>query len=241
MKSFPARTHVLIAAVFSVFVTVPHALAAQEASPEAQAWIDIATFSGMGMPMGGMAGMGASPMSALGGMFGGKGSGGANSFGNTRTMTAGRWVDVTVRTRANPHLDEAQQAVPQGFLSPALELKTPKNAPPAPARDDEDLKREDPERPKGRMLLYWGCGSAIRSGQPKVLDMATAGPAISPGFLSGAAPPSAALMAPPVDRCGPIRKTAAWCLPRLHWWESTRFQARAFPTVFASRYLRHRT
>lgn len=185
MKSFPARTHVLIAAVFSVFVTVPHALAAQEASPEAQAWIDIATFSGMGMPMGGMAGMGASPMSALGGMFGGKGSGGANSFGNTRTMTAGRWVDVTVRTRANPHLDEAQQAVPQGFLSPALELKTPKNAPPAPARDDEDLKREDPERPKGRMLLYWGCGSAIRSGQPKVLDMATAGPGDFARFFVG--------------------------------------------------------
>ena len=36
---------------FSVFVDVPHALAAQEAaSPQAQAWIDIATFSGMGMP-----------------------------------------------------------------------------------------------------------------------------------------------------------------------------------------------
>ena len=146
-------------------------LAAQEvAPPEAQAWIDIATFSGMGMPMGGMGG---SPTGMLGSMFGRKGGGG-NSFGNTKTMSAGRWVDITVKARANPNLEEAQQAVPDGFLTPALELKTPRNAPPAPARDDEEIKRENPEKPKGRMLLYWGCGNEIRQGQPKVLDMATA-------------------------------------------------------------------
>jgi hypothetical protein len=44
-------------------------------------------------------------------------------------------------------------------------------------RDDEDIKHEDPERPKGRMLLYWGCGASVRAGQPRVLDMATAAPA----------------------------------------------------------------
>jgi hypothetical protein len=88
-------------------------------------------------------------------------------------MSAGRWVDVTVRARATPALDEARQAVPEGFLSPALELRTPKNAPPA-TRDDEEVKHEPHEKPKGRMLLYWGCGTEIRPGQPKVLDMATA-------------------------------------------------------------------
>lgn len=169
MKPLPGRPAALTAAVLSVFLNIPAASAAPEATPAAQAWIDIATFSGMGMPMGGMGGGAAG---ALGGLFGGKG-GGENTFGNTRTMSAGRWVDVTVRARANPGLDEAQLAVPEGFLSPALELRTPKNAP-APARDDEEVAPEPHEKPKGRMLLYWGCGSTIRAGQPRVVDMATA-------------------------------------------------------------------
>ncbi len=173
MKPLPSRPAILTGAVLSVFLNIPVASAAPDAAtPAAQAWIDIATFSGMGMPMGGMAGMGGGAAGALGGLFGGKGSG-ENTFGNTRTMSAGRWVDVTVRARANPGLDEAQQAVPDGFLSPALELRTPKNAP-TPTRDDEEVTHEPHEKPKGRMLLYWGCGSAIRQGQPRVVDMATA-------------------------------------------------------------------
>ena len=182
MKSMPRNVHVVTATVFSVFLTIPTAVSAQSAAPpEAQAWIDIATFSGMGMPMGGMGG---NPMSALGGMFGGKAGVGSNSFGNTRSMSAGRWVDVTVRSRANPNLEEAQQAIPEGFMSPALELKTPKNAPPPP-RDEEDVRHEEPEKPKGRMLLYWGCGPEIRPGQPKILDMATAGPGDFAKFFVG--------------------------------------------------------
>ncbi|MBV8633037.1 MAG: hypothetical protein JO002_00965, partial [Burkholderiaceae bacterium] len=31
-------------------------------------------------------------------------------------------------------------------------------------------------KPKGKMYLYWGCGTEVRKGQPKVLDMATAQP-----------------------------------------------------------------
>ena len=169
MKRAPNLVRKASTAVLSAVSMTTAAFAAQEVMPpEAQAWIDIATFSGMGMPMGG------NPANALGSMFGGKAGSGGNSFGNTRTMTAGRWVDVTVRTRANPNLEEAQQAVPEGFLSPALELKTPKNAPPAPLRDEEEIKHESSDKPKGRMLLYWGCGSEIRQGQPKTLDMATA-------------------------------------------------------------------
>ena len=182
MKPMPGNAHVVTATVFSILLAIPPTVFAQSAAPpEAQAWIDIATFSGMGMPMGGMGG---NPMSALGGMFGGKAGVGSNSFGNTRSMSAGRWVDVTVRSRVNPNLEEAQQAVPEGFLSPALELKTPKNAPPPP-RDEEDVRHEEPEKPKGRMLLYWGCGPEIRPGQPKILDMATAGPGDFAKFFVG--------------------------------------------------------
>ena len=65
MKSFPVKAQVLTAAAFSILFGVPAARGAQEAaSPEAQAWIDIATFSGMGMPMGGM------PMNPMMGQMG---------------------------------------------------------------------------------------------------------------------------------------------------------------------------
>ena len=161
------------------------ALAQQSAQvvkpPVAQAWIDVATFSGLGMPMGmgmpGAGGGGGNPMSALGGMFGGGGGSGAgqNRFGNTQSMAAGRWVDVTLTTRNNPQLAEAQQAVPPGFLSPPLRLQSPKEARgTAPDPGDDRTVEPDHERPKGKMLLYWGCGETVRAGQPVVVDFATA-------------------------------------------------------------------
>lgn len=146
--------------------------------PVSQAWIDVATFGGMGM---GMPGAGGNPMAALGGLFGGGGGGssGGNRFGNTQTMSPGRWVDVTLYTRNNPALSVAQQAVPAGFLSPPLQLQSPKEArggtPPEPG--DERTVDSEHERPKGRMLLYWGCGDTVRPGQPRVVDFATASPA----------------------------------------------------------------
>ena len=144
--------------------------------PVAQAWLDVATFGGMGMPgAGGGGAMGA--MGALGGLFGGGSAAGQNHFGQTQTMSPGRWVDVTLHTRNNPQLAEAQQAVPAGFLSPALKLQSPKEPRgAAPAPGDERTIEPEQERPKGKMLLYWGCGEAVRAGQPKVVDFATAKP-----------------------------------------------------------------
>ena len=145
--------------------------------PVAQAWIDVATFGGFGMP-GGMAGMagGGNPMAMLGSLMGR--GGGTNTFGQTQAMSPGRWVDVTLYTRNNLQLTEAQQSVPAGFLSPALKLQSPtqtKGTPPGP--DDESTTEPEYERPKGKMLLYWGCGDAVRAGQPRVVDFATATPA----------------------------------------------------------------
>ncbi len=138
--------------------------------PVAQAWIDVATYSGMGMPS--MAG-GGSPMAMLGGLFGGGSS--RNTFGNTMTGTAGRWVDVTLFTRNNPNLEEASQTVPEGSkLAPSLRLVSPKIQKAPPSQDDE-VVREDFEPPKGRIYLYWGCGDTARPGQPRVLDMSKAG------------------------------------------------------------------
>jgi hypothetical protein len=142
--------------------------------PVSQAWVDVATFSGMGMPTGGGGG---SPMSMMGSMFGG-GAGGKNSFGMTQSGSPGRWVDVTLYTSHNPMLPEAAQAVPAGTqLAPMLKLIAPKvdkGTPPAPT--DESVVENEYPRPKGKMYLYWGCGDMVRAGQPRVLDMATAKP-----------------------------------------------------------------
>lgn len=145
--------------------------------PVSQAWIDVATFTGFGMPgMGSGGAAAASPMGMMGGMFGGGQGAARNSFGNTQAMSAGRWVDVTLYTSRNPSLAEALQAVPAGTqLAPTLKLVAPKAARAAPAPDDEVVPQEF-ERPRGKMYLYWGCGETVRAGQPRVLDMATAKP-----------------------------------------------------------------
>lgn len=143
--------------------------------PQAQAWMDVATFTGMGIP--GMGGASASPMAMIGSLFGG-GQSGKNSFSMTQTGSAGRWVDVTLSTSRNPALSEALQSVPAGTsLAPTLKLAVPKAAkgtPPTPG--DDSVIEPEFERPKGKMFLYWGCGDTVRAGQPRVLDMASAKP-----------------------------------------------------------------
>lgn len=145
--------------------------------PQAQAWIDLATFSGMGM------GAGAKPMAGLAGLEGMFGGGAkkdeANRFGQTQSMAAGRWMDVTLYSRAHPGLAEAQQSVPPGFMAgPALRLQSPpelRAAPPEPS-DERVIEPEQEQRHKGKMLLYWGCGDMVRPGQPRVIDFASATP-----------------------------------------------------------------
>jgi len=164
-------------------VTLASAATAQTANapaqvvrpPLAQAWMDVATFTGMGLP--GMGGTGASPLAMIGSLFGG-GQSGKNSFGMTQTGSAGRWVDVTLSTSRNPALSEALQTVPAGTsLAPTLKLAVPKAAKgPPPTPGDDSVIEPEFERPKGKMLLYWGCGDTVRPGQPRVLDMASARP-----------------------------------------------------------------
>ncbi len=151
--------------------------------PIAQVWIDLSTVSSNMPNMGAMRG-GAGAM--MGNMFGGGGgnnANGGNAFGNTRMMGgAGRWMDVTLMTRNNPSLQNATQAVPDGSkLAPTLALVSPEGTPPPVVPKNqprEEEKEPDPEfkKPKGKIYLYWGCGDTVREGQPKVLDMATAGP-----------------------------------------------------------------
>jgi len=178
--------HVLSAALLASSIIVPTgaALAQQAAAqhpadkpPISQGWIDIATFSSPGMPggmagmMGGMAGGGGGGNTPLSALFGGKQSG--NQFGYTRFGGSGSYMDVTLRTSRNPNLAEALQAVPDVTkLAPTLQLKVLPQAKPVPEKYDDSVD-EAPEQPKGRIKLYWGCGAAIRPGQPKVVDFQT--------------------------------------------------------------------
>lgn len=156
-----------------------YAQAGKSKPPVAQAWLDVATYSGMAMMgMGGTM----NPMAMLGGAFGG---GGRNNFGNTMAGKGGSWLDVTLSTRNNPSLAEATQSVPAGSkLAPELKLVSPKTQKAPPSTEDEVI-REEFEPPKGKIYLYWGCGDTVRPGQPKVLDMSKASPADYQKFFVG--------------------------------------------------------
>jgi hypothetical protein len=179
MSHSPSRTLrcLVTATLIAAMGATPAALAQQAAAarpadkpPIAQGWIDIATFSSPG-GMAGMAAMmggagGNTPMSAL---FGGNKKG--NQFGLTQAGGSGSYVDVTLRTSLNPNLAEAVQSVPPGTrLEPTLQLKVPPQAKPVPERGDDTIE-EPGEPPKARFKLYWGCGTTIRPGQPKVADL----------------------------------------------------------------------
>lgn len=167
----------LIAYAIAASITGAGASYAQSPAkaPTAQAWIDLATHSSDMPGMGAMSGFATGGLGGgLSGLFGGK-SGGGNVFGNTRVaMSPGKFMDVSVMTRNNASLNSATQNIPSALnLGPALALAI------ATDKVDPVIREEEPvepnfEPPKGRIMLYWGCGDTIRPGQPRVLDTANA-------------------------------------------------------------------
>jgi len=151
--------------------------------PTAQAWIDLAThhsdLPGMAGAMGQMMSGGGLP--SLGSLFGKKAEKGrGNTFGQTQSAmgfaASGQYLDSAVFTRHNRNLSEAVQAVvAESLLAPQLQLLAPppeRPPEPVPDRDEDDVREPQYERPKGKLLLYWGCGEQVRAGQPRVLDFA---------------------------------------------------------------------
>lgn len=201
MLNFPQQTKIsksICAGLLATAFFTPQLSAAQASKaaqptkpPIAQAYIDVATHYSDIPGMGAMAGFATGGIGGgLSGLFGGLGgkSGGGNIFGNTRfAMAPGKWLDVSVATRDQPNLSDASQNIPVGMsMNPALKLNVPppdKFDPPV-QRDDEPVEPKY-ERPKGKMLLYWGCGDTVRAGQPRVFDMATANINDVQKFFSG--------------------------------------------------------
>jgi hypothetical protein len=135
--------------------------------PVAVYWVSAETRGGMagipGMP-GGAAGA-AGAAGALGGLFGGSAASGLQG-GRSMLLQLG-----SARSAAGD--PSAAHEIPSGMnMGPSLPLLTPRKAPPEPREEGDDTPPREFERPKGRMLIYWGCGDTARSGQPIVIDFA---------------------------------------------------------------------
>jgi hypothetical protein len=120
--------------------------------PIAVYWMSVETAGGMGMAL--PPGMGAMMPP---GMAGGK----------RMTLELGSSQAASGDPRA------AHAIPPPLVLGASLPLVTPRNER-APARERD----EEPsfEQPKGRVLVYWGCGEKIRAGQPVIFDFANMNP-----------------------------------------------------------------
>ena len=131
--------------------------------PIAQYWVSVETAAGMSMP-----GMGATG-SMMSGMMGGPGQSGRRMALQLGSQQA---------AAGNP---QADHAIPPGMnMGPSLPLVTPERVP-APRAE-----REVPEgvEPKGRMLIYWGCGENVRPGQPVIIDYAKVSQGQAPQLAS---------------------------------------------------------
>ena len=134
-----------------VAATLPLPLLAQTQQikpPIAVYWLSVETAGGMGMEMP-------------------PGMGGLMPPG----MQGGKRMKLDLGSSQQAGGDaRAAHAIPPGLsMGQSLPLLTPRiERAPARERDDE----REYERPKGRMLIYWGCGETVRPGQPVIIDFA---------------------------------------------------------------------
>ena len=164
------RVSVLAAGVSAV-VVMGAAPAAKEPPPIANYWMDVATTSGFGA---GMAGGGKPNMGQIMQMM----SGGGASVGHTLDLR------LASRTKA-PASPEADHLIPPGLqMGASLPLLTPVRV--EPERAPTSLPANF-QKPKGRMLIYWGCGEHVGAAQPTVIDFAK--------VAEGQVPPGMAAMA----------------------------------------------
>lgn len=149
-------------------------------------WMSADTASGLAAMAGGGR---PSAGSVMGSMLGGRG--GRSSYVHNLTLQLG-----SPRRAVGP--PSAEHVPPAGLQAgQVLPLTTPQ-APPrttGPAQPWGQM-----ERPRGRMLIYWGCGEQARPGQPAVIDFASmAAGKVPPAFANMALkpmiPPSAATSA----------------------------------------------
>ena len=140
----------------SAYAAAPPKKAGSPPPPIATYWMDVSTTSGLGAGMMGGVRPNIGQMMA---MMNGGGGGVSHSLG------------LTLASRDKAAAPTANHLIPVGLqMGPSLPLLAP-----------EQVKAEAPttpgmptqfERPKGRTLIYWGCGEHAGPGQPTVIDFA---------------------------------------------------------------------
>jgi hypothetical protein len=141
------------AAIILLFVSYATAAEKEKKNPVTQYWMSIATqnTSIPGMPQ--------EELSGLGGMLLGKMAG----IGPKRSLLLQLSSPKTF-----PAEPEASHDIPPGMnMGKTLPLSIPKREAPVRGGEPEEGKIE---KPKVRMLMYWGCAETVQAGQPKVLD-----------------------------------------------------------------------
>jgi hypothetical protein len=122
--------------------------------PRASYWLSAQTMTGFGMG-GNMPSAGDMMRMAMSGQQPG-------AMAKSLTLDLGGKLPVS----APPPL--ARHLVPPGMgMGDLLFLKTPQKAPAEAGREPEDF-----EPPRGKLLIFWGCGEEARPGQPVVIDFA---------------------------------------------------------------------
>lgn len=132
----------------------------QVTGPVATYWMSAQTSSGFGGMMGG-GGKAPSAASMMGAIMGGGGS----NVSKTLVLQLGS----TRKPAGEPAAEHLPPPVLQAGQS--LPLLTPR-AQPSQRGDETPSAMPKDYKPKGRMLIFWGCGEHAKSGQPIVIDFA---------------------------------------------------------------------
>lgn len=160
---------VSVAAVAAILAAVPGS-AQKTTGPKERYEMDVATMSGFAAMSGGKGGIGG----AMGMMFGGDPS---SKVAHTLNLRLGSNDAPTAPPPKGDHFFQ-----PQAKLGKSVPLI-------GPERREGSSSPTQFERPKGRLLLYWGCGAKAGPGQPVIIDFAkVAAGQVPPGLFSSAVP-----------------------------------------------------
>lgn len=148
-------------AVIAALLAPVSGSAQKTTGPKIRYEMDVATASGFAAMTagGGKPGVG----SMMGMMFGG---GLESQVARTLELRLG-----SSQAPTSPPVKADHFFQPQAKLGASLPLWGPEPGKPAP-REETDQMPQNFERPKGRLLLFWGCGAHAPAGQPVVIDFA---------------------------------------------------------------------
>jgi len=158
-----------IAAALATVLALPALTAlAQTKAPVAQFWMDVATNS---MSIPGMGDMESGEGAMFGGMFGATKMGGG---------APGQWLDTALYTRLKASGSEGTHAIP-----PALRMGNSLPLIPVAGGRSAEEREGSAEKPKGKLVFYWGCSDKVRPGQPRVVDFSRSSPDEWSRFMTG--------------------------------------------------------